>query len=258
MLAIIALAIMSPAYAFAETLLVSVNGNEFSVDYKADGISILGVFTEDETQNQFATIILTVEVTGSSGVLEMTFDRSFFDSQFEGIDDEFFVLEDGFDIQVDEIVNTSEIRTIKFEVTPGTEEVEIIGTAFGEPESAPEEVTEEPETVVEEPEEVPEEPEPVVDEPEVPEPKTQCGPGTVLKNGVCVLESKCGPGTVLQDGVCVVTASPSTWSSPFSRDLIVGSGVALGIALFLIIIFAAISRASRSKNSEISILKLNS
>ncbi len=54
------------------------------------------------------------------------------------------------------------------------------------------------------------------------EPKTQCGPGTVLKNGVCVLEDKCGPGTVLQDGVCVLTAGPSASSSPISRDLIVG------------------------------------
>ncbi len=80
------------------------------------------------------------------------------------------------------------------------------------------------------------------------EPKTQCGPGTVLKNGACVLEDKCGPGTVLQDGVCVLTAGPSASSSPISRDLIVGGGVALGIALLLIIIFAAIGRASRNKN----------
>ena len=77
------------------------------------------------------------------------------------------------------------------------------------------------------------------------EPKTQCGPGTVLKNGVCVLEGKCGPGTMLQDGVCVLTASSSTSSSIISRDFIVGGGVALGIALLLIIIFAAIGRASR-------------
>jgi len=77
------------------------------------------------------------------------------------------------------------------------------------------------------------------------EPKTKCGPGTVLKNGVCVLEDKCGPGTMLQDGVCVLTASSSTSSSILSKDFIVGGGVALGIALFLIIIFAAIGRASR-------------
>jgi len=49
---------------------------------------------------------------------------------------------------------------------------------------------------------------------------SKCGPGTVLKDGACVLESevsstekvvsstethsKCGPGTVLKDGVCVL------------------------------------------------------
>jgi len=42
-------------------------------------------------------------------------------------------------------------------------------------------------------------PEPVDDTP-----KTQCGLGTILKDGVCVLDERCGPGTVLKDGVCVL------------------------------------------------------
>ena len=52
---------------------------------------------------------------------------------------------------------------------------------------------------------------------------------------------------MLQDGVCVLTASSSTSGSIVSRDFIVGGGAALGIALLLIIIFAAIGRASREK-----------
>ena len=32
--------------------------------------------------------------------------------------------------------------------------------------------------------------------------KTRCGTGTILRDGVCVLDDRCGPGTILQDGVC--------------------------------------------------------
>ncbi len=253
MLAIIALAVLSPAYAFAApgTIAVDLDGTSVDVSYDADGVEVLSV----QSDLEFISLLFQVKVTGSPGILEITLDRNFLDATFEGVDDEFFMITDGFDEPTfEEVETTSELRTLRIELASGTEELEIFGTAFGEPESAPEEVPEEvpeePETVVEEPEEVTEEPETVVEEPEeVTEPKTQCGPGTVLKNGACVLEDKCGPGTVLQDGVCVLTASSSITSPLTSRDFIVGAGAALVIALFLIIIFAAIGRANREKQS---------
>ncbi len=233
MLAIIALVILSPAYAFAApgTIAVDLDGTSVDVSYDADGVEVLSV----QSDLEFISLLFQVKVTGSPGILEITLDRNFLDATFEGVDDEFFMITDGFDEPTfEEVETTSELRTLRIELASGTEELEIFGTAFGEPESAPEEVPEEPETVVEEPE-------------EVTEPKTQCGPGTVLKNGACVLEDKCGPGTVLQDGVCVLTASSSITSPLTSRDFIVGGGAALVIALILIIIFAAIGRASRGK-----------
>ena len=249
MLATIALVILSPAYAFAVpgTIAVDLDGISVDVSYDADGVEVLSV----QSDLEFISLLFQVKVTGSPGILEITLDRNFLDATFEGVDDEFFMITDGFDEPTfEEVETTSELRTLRIVLAPGTEDLEIFGTVFGEPESAPEEVTEEPETVVEEPEEVTEEPETVVEEPEeVTEPKTQCGPGTVLKNGVCVLDDKCGPGTVLQDGVCVLTSSSSTSGSIVSRDFIVGAGAALGIALFLIIIFAAIGRANREKQS---------
>ena len=238
MLAMIALVILSPAYAFAVpgTIAVDLDGTSVDVSYDADGVEVLSV----QSDLEFISLLFQVRVTGSPGILEITLDRNFLDATFEGADDEFCIITDGFDEPTfEEIETTSVLRTLRIELVSGTEELEIFCTAFGEPESAPEEIPEEPEPVVEEPEPVVEEPE------EVTEPKTQCGPGTILKNGVCVLEDKCGPGTVLQDGVCVLTASSSTSSSIISRDFIVGGGVALGIALLLIIIFAAIGRASR-------------
>ncbi len=247
MLAIIALTVLSPAFAFAApgTIAVDLDGTSVDVSYDADGVEVTSVTSDLE----FISLLFQVKVTGSPGILEITLDRNFLDATFEGVDDEFFMITDGFDEPTfEEVETTSELRTLRIELASGTEELEIFGTAFGEPESAPEEVIEEPETVVEEPETVVEEPETVVEEPEVvTEPKTQCGPGTVLKNGVCVLEDKCGPGTVLQDDVCVLTASSSITSPLTSRDFIVGGGAALVIALILIIIFPAIGRASREK-----------
>jgi len=197
-LAMIAFVILSPAYAFAApgTIAVDLDGTSVDVSYDADGVKVLSA----QSDLEFISLLFQVEVTGSPGILEITLDRNFLDAKFEGADDEFFIITDGFDEpSFEEVVTTSELRTLRIELALGTEELEIFGTAFGEPESAPEE----PETVVEEPETVVEELETVVEEPEeAPQPKTQCGPGTVLKNGVCVLEGKCGPGTMLQDGVC--------------------------------------------------------
>jgi len=256
MLAIIALTVLSPAYAFAApgTIAVDLDGTSVDVSYDATGVEVLSV----QSDLEFISLLFQVKVTGSPGILEITLDRNFLDATFEGVDDEFFMITDGFDEPTfEEVETTSELRTLRIELAAGTEELEIFGTAFGAPEAMEEEtMEEEPETVVEEPKVVTEEPETVVEEPEtvveepkvVTEPKTQCGPGTVLKNGACVLEDKCGPGTVLQDGVCVLTASPSAIGSIVSRDLIVGGGAALVIALILIIIFAAIARASRNKN----------
>jgi len=42
------------------------------------------------------------------------------------------------------------------------------------------------------------------------QPTTSCGPGTILKNGVCVLDTTCGQGTVLKDGVCVLEQTPQS------------------------------------------------
>jgi len=242
-LAIIAFAILSPAYAFAApgTIAVDLDGTSVDVSYDADGVEVLNA----QSDLEFISLLFQVEVTGSPGILEITLDRNFLDATFQGADDEFFIITDGFDEPTfEEVETTSELRILRIELASGTEELEIFGTAFGEP-GAMEEETMEEETMEEETMEEETMEEETMEEETMEEPKTKCGPGTVLKNGVCVLEDKCGPGTMLQDGVCVLTASSSTSSSILSKDFIVGGGVALGIALFLIIIFAAIGRASR-------------
>ncbi len=232
--------LISPAslYAVPGVFTVDLEGKSINVNYDAEGVEILNV----ELDLDFASVILEVEVTGSPGILEITIDRNFLDSSFEGADDVFIVIADGDEPDSEEIATTTQSRTLRIELPNGTEEVEIIGTEFVMPETTvPEPEPPEPEPSA------PEEPEPSApEEPETPSgPKTQCGPGTVLKDGVCVLEEKCGPGTTLQDGMCVASPSAKKTDVSIYRDFITGGGIALVIAFIVMIFFAIISRASR-------------
>ena len=301
-LGLILLTMFSSVMIYAETTSVDINGNSFDIEYTATGMTVSAV----ESDVDFVSLIFDVDVTASSGMLDVTFERSFFDSLFEGSDDDFIILVDGDEPTFTEINTNTQSRTLSIEVPSGTEEIEIIGSVFGQPEPVeeiPEPVEEIPEPVEEIPEPVEEIPEPLgvaafvdpnqdpqtyvdrynneptykewfddnypeyisiyqavgLDEPvnETSEiiddsPKTQCGPGTVLKDGVCTLDERCGPGTLLVDGVCTLTES-----TPQSADTSVkGLGKELGvgvIAAFIIagiigIILALMSKASKSKD----------
>ena len=242
-LALLALVLISPAYVYAVpgVITVDLEGKSINVNYDADGVEILSA----ELDLDFISLILQVEVTGSPGILEITFDRNFFDATYLGVDDVFIVIADGDEPDSEEIATTTQSRTLRIELPAGTDEVEIIGTEFVMPET----IVPEPEPEPEPEPPAPEEPEPSApEEPEIPsEPKTQCGPGTVLKDGVCVLEEKCGPGTILQDGVCVAAPSTKKIDVSIYRDFITGGGIALAIALIMIVFFAIIARASRGK-----------
>ena len=235
--------ILSPAFVYAVPGVFTVDLEETSVDvsFNAEGIEIISAVTDLD----FVSLILEVEVSGSPGILAITFDRNFFDATIADDDDEFIILGDGFDeLDYEETNTTLESRTLRIEIPNGTEEVEIIGTSFGEPEP-PAPTTEPPAPTTEPPAPTTEPPAPTT---EPTTPKTKCGPGTVLKDGACVLEEKCGPGTILQDGACV--ASPSSFTGPvsISKDFAVGGGIALGIAFILMLIFGLIAMGSRQKS----------
>ena len=301
-LGLILLTMFSSVMIYAETTSVDVNGNSFDIEYTATGMTVSAV----ESDVDFVSLIFDVDVTASSAMLDVTFERSFFDSLFEGSDDDFIILVDGDEPTFTETNTNTQSRTLSIEVPLGTEEIEIIGSIFGQPEPVeelPEPVEELPEPVEELPEPVEELPEPLgiaafVDPNQDPqsyvdrynneptykewfddnypdytsiyqavgleEPvmetseiiddtlKTQCGPGTVLKDGVCTLDERCGPGTLLVDGVCTLTES-----TPQSADTsVMGLGKELGvgvIAAFIIagivgIILALMSKASKSKD----------
>jgi len=244
-LGLILFIIISSALVYAETISVDIEGNSFDIDYTTTGMTVSGI----EADLDFISLILTVDVTDSPGILDITFDRSFFDSVFEGLDDDFIILADGDEPNFTETETTTQSRTLSIELPSGTEEVEIIGYVFGDSTPVIEPPVMEEPPVVETP--VEEEP-PVVETPPVDEtPKTQCGPGTVLKDGACVLDERCGPGTVLKDGACVLESTPQpseTSVKGLGKEMITGVIAAIAVAGAIGIILGLISRASRSKD----------
>jgi hypothetical protein len=259
---------ISTALVYAETMSVDVEGTSYDIEYFTTGVTITGA----ESDVEAGSLILFVDVTESSGILEITFERIFFDSIYEGEDEEFYVLADLDDANFEETETTALSRTLSIQLPSGTEDVEIIGYSFNnlvtepevtEPEVTEPEVTEpevtEPEVTepeVTEPEVTEEVTEPEVTEPEVTEPevtddapKTQCGPGTILQDGACVLDERCGPGTILQDGVCVLDSTPQTSDSSLKgmgTDLVMGLMIAFAGAGVVGIVFALIAKANKS------------
>ena len=214
-----------------QTISVDVDGTSYDVEYTVNGMTI----TEIESDIESMSLIFSVDVIDLTGTLDVTLDRTFFDSIYDGIDDVFFILSDGDESISEETKTTSQSRTLSIKVPSGTDELEIIGSIFGNS------IVLEP--IVEEP---------IVEEPIVEEiSNNQCGPGTILENNICVLDQRCGPGTILEDGACILdsVSTHSTSQSPgMTKELIIGTTSAFVIAGIIGIILALISRANRNKN----------
>ncbi|MCE9653636.1 MAG: hypothetical protein K8Q89_11400 [Nitrosarchaeum sp.] len=234
---LILVAILTSAFVYAETSSVDIGGTSYNVQYVGNGVAVLGI----TAYLDFKSLILNVDVTGSPGTLEITLDRSYFDSTFQGSDDSFIVLADGDEPKFSEIQTTSQSRTLSIELPAGTQEVEIIGSVIGTSETQP--------TPTETPTEQTPTETPTTETPTTEKPKTECGPGTILKNGVCVLDERCGPGTVLKDGTCV--AEPVTETGPersSGTQLVIAVVASFVIAGIVGVVLAIMSKASKSKN----------
>lgn len=247
-------------YAVPGTIPVDIDGTTVDINYDAEGVVINSV----EADLSEAALLFQVEITGPHGILELTFDRDFFDSKIDGQDDIFIVLAEGELIIPEDVETTSESRTLLIEIPTFANDPEVdleiygtvlAGVTFGEeppveepeveepPVEAPE--IEEPE-VEEPPVEAPPVEEPKVEEPPVEEPETEVMPEKP--------QIECGPGTHLEDGTCILdTKAPSTGPKipPMSEFVVAGIGafiIALGVSTILWII----SRGSRSKQKSTS------
>ena len=93
-------------------------------DYSTTGIEI----KDFELDFNDIEVILDVEVTEIPAIIEITFEREFFDSTKMEKDTDFTVIADGDLIYYQEIVSNPNFRTIKFNLASDVELVEIFGT----------------------------------------------------------------------------------------------------------------------------------
>ncbi|MDH3395060.1 MAG: hypothetical protein OEL52_02780 [Nitrosopumilus sp.] len=274
---------VSFAFVYAETIPVDVEGNSFDIEYDVTGMTISSI----EADTDFISLILTVDVTASNGILDIVLDRSFFDSTFEGLDDDFIILADGEEPTFSETNTTSESRTLRIELSAGNEEIEIIGSVFGDSDSITVPDTDDAaaakaaadaaaakaaadaaaakaaadaaaakaaadaaadaaaakaaaDAAAAKAAAATSQTQP-----------TQCGPGTILQNGACVLDERCGPGTLLKDGVCVLdSTSISSGSSVggMGKEMVMGVIIAFVSAGTVAVVFGIISKASKSSS----------
>ena len=283
-LGLVLLTIVPFTLAYAETISVDVGDSSFDVEYTVFGMTVTDVESDVDFDAGYLSIILGVDVFDSEGMLAITFDRSFFDASELG--PSFFVLSDGDELSYQEDV-TLKSRSLTISLPLGTEEVEIIGSTpliddpalIPPPEPVDREedldVFSEPPPKDEREEELPvsgsqEEPEPIVkdtesEEPEVMDEKDDgddkltdpalnpCGPGTVLKDGICVLDEACGPGTILQDDTCIIDPTPQQPAAPktgLAKELIFGAVAGFVVAGIVGVFLAIISRASKNKTKN--------
>ena len=265
-LGLIFFTLLSTALVYAETISVDIEGTSYDIDYTSEQVIVKSIIAEYEPTQDYAGLIIEVEVTGDSGTLDFVFDRSFFDSTFDGLDDEFFVVADGDFTDFSETETTSQSRSLSIGVPAGTLDIEIVGTVFNPTpitvdDSAAEEaaIKAAEEAAIKAAEEAAikaaEEAAIKAAEDKVsavtnPNP-TQCGPGTILKDGACVLDERCGPGTIFKDGTCVLDSTPqptTTSVKGLGKDLMMGLIAAIAIAGVVGIILGILAKASKSND----------
>ena len=239
-LGLIFFTLLSTALVYAETVPVDIEGTSYDIDYTATGMTVSAV----EADLDFISLILTVDVTESPGTLDITFDRTLFDSTFEGLDDDFIILADGDEPVFSETQTNSVSRTLSIELPAGTEEIEIIGSSF----NTPSDTTDDSAAADKAAADKAAADKAAADSNTTP---TQCGPGTILKDGACVLDERCGPGTILENGACVLdsTSQPTTTSvKGLGKDLMMGLIAAIAIAGVVGIILGILAKASKSND----------
>jgi len=99
----------------------------YEIDFTTFDVDVKNV----EIDSDFISLILQVNVISSSANLEITLDRDFIDSTFEGVDNNFKVTADGDELFFREIATTDKSRTLRIYLAASVEEIEIIGSSFG-------------------------------------------------------------------------------------------------------------------------------
>ncbi|MHA7734571.1 PEFG-CTERM sorting domain-containing protein [Nitrosopumilus sp. S6] len=101
---------------------VAIEGSTDLIGYKITGAKLLGIMPDVDANS----LIVSIDAT-NDGSITLTIPRSVLDAILNGVDDDFFVLVDGEEVDFDE-TTTSVDRTLTIAFPAGAEEIEIIGT----------------------------------------------------------------------------------------------------------------------------------
>ena len=206
--------------AFADSISVDIEDSTYEIDFTSVDVEIKSVSADTD----FISLIFEIDVLSKNGQLEFNFDRDFFDAKLGSEDDDFFVLVDGDELSFEESKDDF-YRNIVFSVDPGSEEIEIIGSQIvGISYLLEKEVEIQIQIVVE--------------EQAIKEQEAEI---------ISKLQEQCGEGTILEDGVCVLANE----SVPINvTPLFLGFGIAFGIAITAVLILWGFGKISNKELPE--------
>jgi hypothetical protein len=209
--------------AFADSISVDIEDSTYEIDFTSVDVEIKSVSADTD----FMSLIFEIDVLSKNGQLEFNFDRDFFDAKLGSEDDDFFVLVDGDELSFEESKDDF-YRNIVFSIDPGSEEIEIIGSQIVGISYLLEKEAE-IQTQIEIEEQAAEEQEAEI---------------------ISKLQEQCGEGTVLEDGICVLE-DPIIESVPINvTPLFLGFGIAFGIAITAVLILWGFGKISNRKLPE--------
>jgi len=107
---------------FADSGIISVYN--YDVSYDIDGGTVVTIFLDPDFVD-----LMVFSDTISDGTLEITIPRQLLDAKFDGTDDIFFILIDGFETDYLELESTGDSRTLIIPFFAGDTIFEILGTS---------------------------------------------------------------------------------------------------------------------------------
>ena len=123
-------AITTFMYTPIDTPGIMVDGTEFEPSHSIAGGTVLGMYTNP----QYNTLIIDIEAM-DDGSITITLPRALIDSvKADGMDDSFFVLVYGEEVEYTETATSDDSRTLIIDFMAGAETIEIIGTSVAVPE----------------------------------------------------------------------------------------------------------------------------
>ena len=212
--------ISSVPAAFADSISIDIENSIYDVEYTNTDVELKSASADMD----FMSLIFQIEVLSNNAQLEFNFDRDFFDAKLGSDDDDFFVLVDGDELSFEESKDDF-YRNIVFSVVPGSEEIEIIGTQIAGVSYIIEKAASELQAEIEAEKEI------ILQEQEI----------------ISQLEEYCGEGTIFEGGVCVIAPEPAPINT---MPLILGFGVAFGIAFVIVLILWGIGKKSNKELPE--------